>query len=385
VFDLLRVDEARRLAYFTAGSQNAGENPYFRYLYSVSLDGGKPKLLTPEVADHEFRNGFGLSRPRNPTGSSISPSGRYIVDTYSTTEHPPRTVVRKIAGELVGEVLASDASALFASGWRPPERAVAKASDGVTDLHGVVFRPRDFDPSKKYPVIDYMYPGPTGRYAPLSFPETITGLLGNSQVFADAGFIVVAMDGRGTGYRSRAFRDAFLGTEDVFGSADHVVAIKNLAARYPQMDLERVGVMGQSFGGYGSLRAMLLHPDFFKVGVSATGPGDWFHFQSGISAERFFGVPAESAEARKYYDTVSNTRLALHLRGRVLLIYGGIDENVPLKQAFVLLDAFVKADKDVDTIIMPNSAHWAPGQPYVVRRSLQYFEEYLVRRPTLGR
>jgi dipeptidyl aminopeptidase/acylaminoacyl peptidase len=151
------------------------------------------------------------------------------------------------------------------------------------------------------------------------------------------------------------------------------------------MDLERVGVMGQSFGGYGSLRAMLLHPDFFKVGVSATGPGDWFHFQSGISAERFFGVPAESAEARKYYDTVSNTRLALHLRGRVLLIYGGIDENVPLKQAFVLLDAFVKADKDVDTIIMPNSAHWAPGQPYVVRRSLQYFEEYLVRRPTLGR
>jgi dipeptidyl-peptidase 4 len=277
----------------------------------------------------------------------------------------------------VANVLTSDASPLYASGWRPPERVVVKAADGMTDLFGVITVPRDFDPALKYPVIDVMYPGPQGSFAPRTFRAQLAGPLDHLQTFADAGFVVIAVDGRGTAHRSREFRDAFLGTEDVLGAVDHIAAIRNLAAQRPYMDLERVGIRGRSFGGYGALRALLLFPDFFKVAVSATGPADWLDMQGQISVERFFGVSSASAQAREYYDLLSNKRLASRLKGRALLIYGGIDENVPLKQAFAMFDAFIKADKDVDMLILPDSSHSAPKEPYVIRRSLQYFIEHL--------
>jgi dipeptidyl-peptidase-4 len=278
---------------------------------------------------------------------------------------------------LVAKLLDSDVSALNASGWTPPERVVAKAADGNTDLYGIVFRPRDFDPSRRYPVIDFMYPGPQGRWAPISFKELLLGHFNASQGFADAGFIVVCVDGRGTGSRSRAFRDAFLGTEDVLGAADHVAAVKSLAASRPFMDLDRVGVMGSSFGGFGSLRAMLLYPDFFKVGVSGVGFGDWYHLTSEVSVERFFGVPSDSPGAHAFYDLVSNSRLVPRLKGRVLLIADGIDENVPLLNAFILVNAFIKANKDVDTLLLPDEPHLGVYTPYGVKRSVQYFVEHL--------
>lgn len=377
VFDLLHVDESRRLAYFAAGPRNGG-NPYYRYLYRVSLDGGEPKLLTPEVADHNFHNYFGVFRPSVIPGSRVSPSGRYFVDGYSTTDQPPRVVIRRTSGELVKELFKSDASALYASGWTPPERIVVKAADGTTDLYGVIARPKNFDPAKKYPVIDYMYPGPQLRVGPRSFADDLLGHFEKAQVFADAGFIVVTVDGRGTANRSRAFRDAFLRTEDAFGAVDHVAAVRNLAAQRPYMDLDRVGVMGHSYGGYGSLRAMLLHPDFFKVGVSTVGPGEWFSVTHPVSIERVFGVPTESARAREYFDIASNTRLAPRLKGRVMLMYGGIDENVPLTDAFIVFDAFIKADKDIDMLVIPDSPHGVFGLPYAVRRGVQYFVDHLV-------
>jgi dipeptidyl aminopeptidase/acylaminoacyl peptidase len=379
VFDLLRVDEARRLAYFTAGPRNAHDNPYHSYLYRVSLDGGQPELLTPEIANHEFANFFGaFGTAYSPISQSrISPSGRYFIDSYSSTDQPPKTVLRTSSGKLIGALLNSDASGLYATGWSAPERVTAKAADGTTDLYGVMFRPRDFDPSRRYPVIDFMYPGPQGRWCPLSFSDSLRGHFHNSQTFADAGFIVVCVDGRGTGGRSRAFRDAFLGSEDVLGAADHVAAVKRLAAARPYMDLQSVGVMGNSFGGYGSLRAMLLYPEFFKVGVSGVGPADWYHLTSEVSVERMFGVPADSEERRRFYDLASNTRLASRLQGRVLLIYAGIDENVLLINAFRLADAFIKANKDVDTLMLPDSPHSGVNDSYAVRRSVQYFKEHL--------
>ncbi|HEY2529194.1 MAG TPA: DPP IV N-terminal domain-containing protein [Xanthobacteraceae bacterium] len=379
VFDLLRVDEARRIAYFTAKARGGDENPYHSYLYRVSLDGGQPKLLTPEVANHEFANFFGaFGTNYSPISESrISPSGRYFIDTYSSTDQPPKTNLRTSDGKLVISLLNSDASALYATGWSAPERVVAKAADGSTDLYGVLFRPRDFDPSHRYPVIDFMYPGPQGRWCPLSFSDPMRGYFHNSQTFADAGFIVVCVDGRGTAGRSRAFRDAFLSTEDVLGAADHVAAVKSLAASRPFMDLQRVGVMGNSFGGYGSLRAMLLYPEFFKVGVSGVGPADWYHLTSEVSVERMFGAPSDSEERRRFYELASNTRLASRLQGRVLLIYAGIDENVLLINAFRLADAFIKADKDVDTLMLPDSAHPGVNDPYPVRRTIQYFKEHL--------
>jgi dipeptidyl-peptidase 4 len=144
------------------------------------------------------------------------------------------------------------------------------------------------------------------------------------------------------------------------------------------MDLDRVGVTGVSWGGYGSLRALLLYPDFFKVAVSAAAPGAWLDFYSGVSVERWFGIPSESPEARAYYDLVSNTRLAPRLKGKLLLIYGGVDENVPLKNAFEVIDAFVEADKDFDLLILPNAEHNAfEGVPYGLKRGVRYFVEHL--------
>ncbi len=385
VFDLLRVDESRRLVYFTAASRISGADPYYRYLYCVKLDGGEPILLTPEIADHKFSNTFfagayrfagdGIATPQ--AGSSISPSGRYFIDHYSTTTQPPEYVLRKISGELISKVLTADASDIYEDGWKPSERVVTKAVDGHTDLYGVIVKPRDFDPTRRYPVIDYMYPGPQRSSAPRNFIDQLTGgSIHHLQVFADAGFIVVAIDGRGTAHRSRAFRDAFLGTEDVFGAVDHVAAIENLGAQRAWMDLARVGVIGQSFGGYGALRALLLFPAFFKVCVSATGPSSYIFAEGQTNVERFFGVP-DSDQGRANYDLTSNARLASRLRGKVLLVYGGIDESVPLKHAFEILDAFVKADKDVDLLIVPDSAHAVPKVPYVIRRSVQYFVDHL--------
>lgn len=386
VFDLLRVDEAERIIYFTAATRSEGENPYYRYLYRTSLDGGEPELLTPEIADHKFSNLFfrgayrfmndGTARPQ--PGSSISPSGRYFVDSYSTTDQPPEYVLRRASGELITKLLSADATELYASGWRPPEPVVTKAADGATNLYGVITRPRHFDPSRKYPVIDAMYPGPQGSAAPRTFMDQLTGgPIHHMQTFADAGFIVVAIDGRGTAYRARAFRDAFLGTEDVFGAADHVAALRNLAADRPYMDPSRVGVRGQSFGGYGSLRAMLLFPEFFKVAVAATGPSGYLDAEGQTNVERFFGVPSRSEEARVHYGVISNKRLVDRLSGRVLLIYGGLDESVPLKHAFDMFDAFIKADKDVDMLIVPNASHGVPMEPYVIRRSVRYFIDHL--------
>jgi dipeptidyl aminopeptidase/acylaminoacyl peptidase len=377
VADLLHVDEARRIAYFSGVGRELGRNPYYRHLYSVSLDGGAPKLLTPENADHEF-NATGLPGLRPTFGSSLAPSGRYFVDVFSTSAQPAKVLIRTASGRYVGDVLQSDAAALDKLGWKPPESVVAKAADGVTDLYGVLFKPTRFDPAKRYPIVEITYPGPQSRAAPSTFADNFaTQTTANACALAELGFIVVALDGRGTGYRSREFRDTFLGTEDVFGAADHVAAIRNLAATRPYMDLDRVGVTGQSFGGYGSLRAMLLYPDFYKVAVSDVGPGAWLQFQQAVSVERFFGVPDDDAKVRDYYDLVSNTRLAKRLKGKLLLIYGGIDENVPLKNAFVLFDALIKADVDFDTLIMPDAPHGAGGTPYAVERSLKYFVTYL--------
>jgi dipeptidyl-peptidase-4 len=372
VADLLYVDESRRIAYFTAVGRESGRNPYYRHLYSVPLDGGTPRLLTPENADHEF-NGAGLAGLRVTYGSSLAPSTKYFVDVLSTTSQPARVLIRTIDGRFIGDVLQSSAAALEKMGWRPPESVVAKAADGTTDLYGVLYKPTDFDPRKRYAVVEVTYPGPQGKFAPTCFSDNFASGAANAGALAELGFIVVALDGRGTSYRSRDFHDAFLGTEDVFGAADHVAAIRSLAATRPFMDLDRVGVTGHSFGGYGSLRAMLLYPDFFKVGVSGVGPGAWQEFQQSISTERYFGVPDDDRKTLDYYDLVSNTRLAKRLKGKVLLIYGGIDENVPLKQAFVLIDALIKANVDFDTLIVPDAPHSAGLLPYSVLRTLKYF------------
>jgi len=386
VFDLIRVDERRRRIFFVGASREPNSNPYLRYLHVVNFDGGPVTLITCEVADHRFNNCMqpfmAIAGGREGDvlpGSSISPDGQYLVDSYSTIATPPRYSIHLLPyRNIKHELLSADASDLLKDGWRPPEEFVVKGADGMTDLWGSITFPREFDVTKSYAVIDTMYPGPQGSFSPRCFVDQLAGgSIHHLQTFADAGFVVVTLDGRGTRHRSREFHDAFFGTIDVFGAQDHRAAIVNLAIERPYINLSRVGVRGQSFGGYGALRAMLLFPQFFKVGVCATGPGDYMDAQGQTFVERFFGVPGASDAIRQHYRDISSLSAARNLSGRALLVHGGLDENVPLKHAFALFDAFIGADKDVDMLLVPNSPHSVPKEPYVVRRSVQYFLDHL--------
>ncbi|WP_082006415.1 S9 family peptidase [Sphingomonas sp. ERG5] len=374
VADLVHIDEANRQVYFTATGRESGRNLYYRHLYRVSLDGGTPQLLTPEDADHEFDADHDFWEGPQP-GSDFSPSGRYFVDSFSTAMTSARFVIRAASGKLVSKLAEADDSALRATGWAPPEQFVTKAADGRTDLYGVIYKPRDFDPNKKYPVIEQTYPGPQGKFAPSTFRGYLNYM--QPQATAELGFIVVYLDGRGTAYRSREFRDAFRGTDDPFGSADHAAALRNLGKTRPYLDLDRVGITGQSFGGYGSLRSMLLHPDLYKACVSSVGPGEWIDFPGDTSNERFFGVPSQSKQAREYFDLISNVRMADQLKGDLLLIYGGVDEIVPLRSGFKLIDALVRANKQFDLLVVPDAPHHVGAEPYGVERIMRFFMDRL--------
>ena len=378
VADLVRVDERARTAYFTAVGRAAADIPVYRRLYKVSLDGGEPVLLTPESGDHEFNGGYEFWEGAAQPGSSLSPSGRYIVDSYVTAKASPGLVVRDSAGRLIKELIKPDPGVFARVGVAAPEIIKVKAADGATDLYGVLYRPTDFDPSKRYPVVEMTYPGPQGRSAPL----TVSQFFGSSDIgepfaVSELGFIVLVLDGRGSAYRSKAFREAFFGGEDPFGAADHVAALPQIAAQKPYFDAARVGVTGHSYGGYGSLRSMLLFPDAYKAGVAGVGPADWTEFPDPVSTERYFGDPSSSPQARAYYTTTSNARLAGRLKGDLLLIYGGVDEVVPLKEAMKLSNAFIAADKPFNLTIVPDSGHTAGRETYGVRETMRFFMEKL--------
>lgn len=378
VSDLVHVDEAARQIYFTAAGREPDENVYYRHLYRVGLDGGAPQLLTPENADHSFGENL-LFSGGSRQGGSMSPTGRYFIDSYSTIQQPDQVVIRRADGTKVADVISADISALLATGWRPPEPFRVKAADGKTDLYGVIFKPINFDPSKKYPIVEVMYPMTGSKFTPTAFWENFTrqGTL-NAQAFAENGAVVVSLDGRGAGLRSLAFRNSFVGTNDFMGLEDHVAAIRNLAADKAYMDLNRVGATGHSNGGYGTLRGMLLFPDFYKVGVSGEGPAD--HILNGleVSTERYLGVP-DTPQMRDYYEQISNANdaLAKRLNGKLLLIYGGADESVSIQEAFQTFMSLQKAGKVYDTLIMPDSPHYGGREPYGVMRTLHYFAEHL--------
>jgi dipeptidyl-peptidase-4 len=377
VFDLIRVDEEERQVYFTAGGREEGRDPYYPHLYRAPLDGGKAELLTPEDASHSFSTSGLVLAGSFKSPSQFSPSGNYFVDVYSTLEQAPVMVIRQSNGRQVGEVLRADISALEATGWKPPQRFVVKAADGETDLYGAIFKPKGFDPKLRYAVVDQTYPGPQIDSGPHAFMDNFFAITTrNAQATAEAGFVVVTLDGRGTTRRDRTFRYAFAGTEDIFGAVDHKAAIENLAREFPWVDASRVGITGASFGGYGSLRAALLYPEFFKVVVSHVGPPEYLNSVTfPFSVERFFGVPGSE---RDYFELSSNIALIDHLESDLMLVYGEIDENVPFRSAMAVFDALIKADKDFVSYVVPNANHGeAAGSPYIVKRERRFFQDHL--------
>ena len=298
VTEVVRVDEASRSVWFRGVGRSAGVDPYYQQFFKVSLDGGEPLLLTPEAADHTI---------------DMSPDGSYFVDTYSTPVQPPVTVLRRAGdGSTVATVATADISRLEAAGWVPPVPFTVKARDGKTDLYGMMFKPTDFDPAKKYPVVDYVYPGPqTGSVRGRSFSAARS----DHQALAELGFVVVAIDGMGSQpWRNKAFHDAYAGNVGDNTIPDQVAGLKQLGARHAWIDLDRVGIWGHSGGGNATATAMFRYADFFKVGWSESGNHDNRVYEDDW-AEKWQGLLATGKDGKTNYDDQANQSWAGGLKG----------------------------------------------------------------------
>ncbi|HKS54561.1 MAG TPA: DPP IV N-terminal domain-containing protein [Steroidobacteraceae bacterium] len=380
VRSVVGIDERERVVYFTASGREAGRNPYLRHLYRVHLDGSGLQLLTAEDADHRIFTCDDLllgGQAPDPLGCErdrvgFAPSGRYFIDVYSRPDLPPHSVLRARDGRLIAPIETADAAALQAGGFTPPESFEALAADGQTPLYGVILRPSHFDPGKRYAVIDSMYPGPQVTRVQYDFATTVFDPLGASAL-AELGFIVVTLDGRGTPLRSKSFLNDSYGKLGTAGNlADHVAVLQQLARRDPSMDLRRVGVSGYSGGGFAALRAMLDYPEFYKVGVAASGN----HDQRGYLAA--WGETYNGPDDGKNYLAAANAPLAANLRGKLLLMHGGADDNVHSALTLQVVQALIDANKDFDLLIVPTAGHGLMGRTYPIRRQWDYFVRNLL-------
>jgi dipeptidyl aminopeptidase/acylaminoacyl peptidase len=359
VTQLVHVDEAKRLLYFAGVGREHGRDPYFRHFYRIGMDGQGLTLLTLEDADHDV---------------SLSPRGPYFVDTRATPDTPPVSVLRDFDGNVVMLLERADVSKLTASGWQPPMRITVKARDGVTDLYGLLYRPTTFDPSRKYPIINNIYPGPqTGSVGSRQFSAS----RGDTQALAELGFIVVQIDGMGTPWRSKRFHEAYYGNMGDNTLPDQVAAMKELAARFPWIDLDRAGIYGHSGGGFATAGAMFRYPEFFKVGVSQAGNHDNRSYEDDWG-EKWQGLLENQSGGTTNYDNQANQLVAHQLQGKLLLAHGTMDSNVPAINTLLVVDALIKANKDFDLIMFPNRGHGFGSEPYMVRRRWDYFVSHLM-------
>lgn len=346
---LIRVDEKNRLLYFMAAGREP-ENPYFNQLYRIGFDGKHAELLTPEPGNHQV---------------TFSPSNDYFVDTWSKPDVPPVSVLRNKDGKQIAALEKTDVSRLLATGWKPPVPITVKAHDGQTDLYGLLFTPEHLDPNKKYPIIDYIYPGPQGgSVGSWSFAAS----RGDNQALAELGFIVVVLEGTSNPYRSKSFHDMSYGNMAENTLPDQVTGIRQLAQRYAYIDTSRVGIWGHSGGGFATAGAMFRYPDFFKVGIAESGNHDNRNYEDDWG-ERYDGLAANSD-----YEAQANENYAKNLKGKLLLAHGLMDNNVPPSNTMLVVDALVKANKDFDLVVFPNSPHgYGPFAPYMMRRRWDYF------------
>lgn len=352
---LHHVDEKNGWIFFEATGREKGRNVYYPHLYKVKMDGTRLTLLTQENAFHEIY---------------ISADRRYFVDNFSKVDQATQSVLREMeSGRILMEISKADLTNLQKRGYQFPQNFSAKAKDGKTEIYGIYFLPSDFDAGKKYPVIDYTYTGPHTAVTPKTFKGAIMGL---QQSFAELGFIVVTVDGLGTAGRGKAFQNhSYRNLGD--GTSDHVLAIKQLAQNNSFLDIERVGIFGHSAGGYDAVRAMLLHPDFYKVGVSSAGDHD-HRMEKAWWPEMYMGYPVGD-----FYHDQSNITNAANLKGRLLLAHGAIDENVNPSATYKLAEALIAAGKDFDLFIWPSRNHsfGRTNGDYFTKKRWDYFIQHL--------
>ena len=359
VAQVLRVDEQKRMVYFNAVGRESGRDPYFRHVYRIGMDGGNAELLTPENGDHDV---------------VFSPSGRFFVDSYSTPDVPPVVQLRDSDGRIVLAIEKADITKLAAAGWHPPVPITVKARDGVTDLYGLMYKPTNLDPGKKYPLVNHIYPGPqTGSVGARTFNPS----RGDAQALAELGFVVVELDGMGTPWRSKKFHEAYYGNMGDNTLPDQVAGMKELAARYPWIDIDRAGIYGHSGGGYAAADAMFRYPDFFKVCISEAGNHDNRVYEDDW-AEKWQGLLDTKPDGSTNYDNQANQLIAKNLKGKLLLAHGTMDENVPPNNTLLVVDALIKANKDFDLLMLPNRGHGFGNEGYMVRRRWDYFVRHLM-------
>ena len=382
VMRIARIDERRQRLYFVAVGREPDEDPYQRHLYAVNLDGSRLVDITPENGDHEIRiqtpDFLRVLRPGlpGPSEASLSPSGRYVVDTYSRPDAAPVSTLRTSEGKLITKLEVADATALMNSGLRLPEPFHVVAADGKTTLYGTIYRPDSLDASKKYPIIDVIYPGPQSTVTQKSFMGAIFGGYETPQGLAELGFIVVNVDGRGTPYRSKEFHNVSYGDMGQAGNLeDHMAGLRQLAARYPYMDLSRVAITGSSGGGFAAARAILMYPDFYKVALSVSGNHDLRGYL--LAWGPTYEGPFDAAD----YDRFSNAKLAANLKGKLFLAHGDVDDNVPPSLTMQLVDALIKANKSFDLLLVPGKDHslaMVSGSLYLQRRKWDYLVKNLL-------
>ena len=366
---IMHIDNDKREIIFTAGGKEKG-NPYHVYLYKVNFDGNNLTCLTPETGTHSI----------NP-----SPNWTYFVTTYSTTNIAPKSILKNRNGKTLFQLSSSNTDELKKNGWQEPIEFNVKARDEKTDLYGLLFLPSNYGDNEKYPVLNYIYPGPqSGSVGNYSFMVTRRDF----QALAELGFIVVAVDAMGTPGRSKSFHDAYYGNMGDNGLPDNITAIEQLSKKYSAMDLSRIGIWGHSGGGFASTAALLRYSDFYDVAVSSSGnhdnrnyEADWGEKWHGLLEPLDIDSKDNSSEydAKKTnYDIQANQLFVENLKGKLLIAHGMLDDNVPPSNTMLVVDELIKANKDFDLILFPNKRHgYGDMSNYMMRRKWDYFVKHL--------
>jgi len=369
VRNLMHIDTEKRELFFTAGGREIG-NPYHVYLYKVNFDGTGLKCLTPEKGTHSI----------NP-----SPNWNYFVTTYSTTSNPPVSILKNRNGEKIAELSSSDTSELERNGWQKPIEFSVKARDNKTDLYGIMYIPSFYNENEKYPILNYIYPGPqSGSVGNYSFVVAKRDF----QALAELGFVIVSVDAMGTPGRSKSFHDAYYGNMGDNGLPDNITTIEQLSKQYKAMDLSKVGIWGHSGGGFASTAALLRYPDFYDVAVSSSGNHDNRNYEADWG-EKWHGLltpldlnssdgKIDFDSIKTNYDIQANQLLVENLKGKLLIAHGMLDDNVPPSNTMIVVDALIKANKDFDLLLFPNKRHgYGDLSNYMMRRKWNFFVKHL--------
>ncbi len=361
--DILGIDETKRVLYFAANGKEAGEDPYYLHAYRVNFDGTGLKLLNPGDFDHAMRMNDGNS---------------FFIDNYSRVNTVPKSVLYNADGKKIMDLETADFSSLFASGYKFPEIFKAKADDGITDIYGVMYKPFDFDSTKKYPLIEYVYPGPQTEAVNKAFGRGFD----RTDRLAQMGFVVITLGNRG-GHpaRSKWYHNYGYGNLRDYGLADKKAVAEQLADRYKYIDIDRVGIHGHSGGGFMSTAAMLVYPDFFKVAVSSAGNHDnsvynrwWSEQHHGVKE-----VISDKGDTSFLYSIEKNPDLAKNLKGKLMLSHGDIDNNVHPANTIRMANALIRANKRFDLVILPGQRHgYGDMTEYFFWRQADYFAEHLL-------